>query len=430
MRTIVVLALASTALLLTTSCNKAADKPSDSTANGEVAAAAPFTFAIGGQLIDVGAHKVELRVFAEGRAEARVLDARGKELAAPEKAKLTLHASAKGGPSPTAIEMAYEPVTMRFAGATAGKADLEAGPIDVELKVEDATAHGRLDAPVLLVGPEMGGTLFVAGKYGVELVVRGDGNVEAIVRDAAGVKVTGDVGAKLEATLATAGGATTHLALAWDPPKARFVGKVDSTVKLAAGPAEIFFDGKVAAKLPKLALRAEASHGGRVLVAGDYSIELVGKGDVVNAFVFDASGAAVAKVDLDLSMRVGTGAFAKLAWDAPSASYKATIDGKLDFAVAPVTVVIKADANALAAVGASIPNVDAKAELDARAVAKAKGGANAKAKVDANVRAPAAQAQANAHVKPVTVNKSASASAGTGAGVGASANAGISIGTK
>ena len=83
MRTIVVLALASTALLLTTSCNKAADKPSDPTANGEVAAAAPFTFAIGGQLIDVGAHKVELRVFAEGRAEARVLDARGKELAAP-----------------------------------------------------------------------------------------------------------------------------------------------------------------------------------------------------------------------------------------------------------------------------------------------------------------------------------------------------------
>jgi hypothetical protein len=208
---------------------------------------------------------------------------------------------------------------------------------------------------------------------------------------------------------------------------------VDGAVKIAAGPAEIVVDGAAVAKLPKLALRAEASHGGRMIVAGDYSVELVAKGDLVNVFVFDASGAALAKADLDLAMRVGTGAFVKLSWDAPSFSYKANVDGKLDFALAPITVAIKADANALAAVGASIPSVDAKAELDTHAIAKvdAKASANAKAKVDAKANAKAPTVQANAQVKPVTVNKSASASAGTtGGGAGASANAGFSFGTK
>ena len=45
--------------------------------------------------------------------------------------------------------------------------------------------------------------------------------------DAAGVKVSGDAGMKLEAKLAAAGGATTNVALTWDLPKARFFGKAD-----------------------------------------------------------------------------------------------------------------------------------------------------------------------------------------------------------
>ena len=71
-----------------------------------------------------------------------------------------------------------------------------------------AESKGKLETAVLLVGPEMGGTLVVAGKYGVELVAKADGSVEAIVRDAAGARVNGDANVKLAANLAVEGGGT------------------------------------------------------------------------------------------------------------------------------------------------------------------------------------------------------------------------------
>jgi hypothetical protein len=428
MRTLLLASLASAAVLLS-ACSKSNVDP---TASGEVTSAAAMQQAIGGQLVAVGENKVEVRVFADGHVEALVLDARGKAISDPQKAKVTVRAMAKGTPSSrTAIDLAWDPVIARFAGKAAGKVDLEAAPIDVDLKIGEASASGKLDAPVLLVGPEIGGTLFVAGKYGVELSPRVDGSVEAIVRNAAGVKVDGDAKTKIEVNLAANAGATTKVALAWDAPSARFLGKADASAKLTGGPAEISIDGAVVAKLPRVAVRAEASHGGRVVVAGDYSVELVAKGDVVNAFVFDASGAAVAKADLDLSMRLGNGAFVKLVWDAPSLAYRADIDGKIDFAMQPIVVAIKGDAKAH--VGASLPSLDAKAnaKVDAKAEAKADAKLDGKADVKIDPKAKLdAKAKVNApkvEVKPVSVSKNASASAGNGA---ANAKAGFSLGTK
>lgn len=422
MRTLIVVSLASAAVFLTACTKSNGDAP----ASGEVTAAAAMRLEIGGQHVAVGENKVELRVFADGHVEALVIDARGKAIAEPEKAKLTVHATAKGAPaSRTAIGLAWDPVLMRFAGKAAGKVDLEAAPIDVDLKIGEASANGKLDAPVLLVGPEIGGTLFVAGKYGVEIAPRVDGSVEAIVRNAAGVKIDGDAKVKLEASLAAAGGGNTKVVLAWDAPSARFLGKADASAKITGGPAEISIDGAIAAKLPRLAVRADAAHGGRVVVAGDYSVELVAKGDLVNAFVFDASGAAVAKADLDLSMRLGNGAFVKLTWNAPSLGYRADIDGKMDFAMQPIVIAIRADAKAF--VGASLPSpsVDVKAKAEAKAEAKvdAKADAKADAKVDAKAKVNAPKVD----VKPISVNKNASAGAGNGA---ASAKAGFSLGTK
>lgn len=437
MRNIIVISFASAAVLLS-ACSKS---NGDAAASGEVTSAAAMRLEIGGQPVSVGEHKVELRVFADGHVEALVMDARGKAISEPEKTKLTVHATAKGAPaSRTAIDLAYDPVLARFTGKAAGKVDLEASPIDVELRIGDATANGKIDAPVLLVGPEIGGTLFVAGKYGIELAPRADGSVEAIVRHADGARVTADANVKLEATLAAAGGATTKVALKWDAPAARFVGKADAATKLAGGPAEIAVDGTVAAKVPRVAVRAEAAHGGRVVVAGDYSVELVAKGDVVTAWVFDASGAAAAKADLDLSLRLANGAFVKLTWDVPSLSYRANIDAAIDFDASPIVVAIKADGKAFA--GAALPSIDANAKAAAKVKADADAKVEAKvdpkvdAKVDTNAGAKAkadAKAKVNApkvEVKPVTVNKSASASAGNGGGANANAKAGFSFGTK
>src|SRR6188508_1786777 len=111
MRTIILLA---SATLLLSACSKST---ADAAASGEVTSASAMRLEIGGQPVSVGEHKVELRVFADGHAEALVHDARGKAIAEPEKAKLTVHANAKGTPtSRTANDLAWDPALARFAG--------------------------------------------------------------------------------------------------------------------------------------------------------------------------------------------------------------------------------------------------------------------------------------------------------------------------
>ena len=144
--------------------------------------------------------------------------------------------------------------------------------------------------------------------------------------------------------------------------------------------------------------------------------------------MFDASGAALSKADLDLALNIDHGAFVKLAWDAPNLNYRANVEGVADFAVAPITVAVKADGNVF--VGASVPTIDANAALAAKANVDAK--ANLKGKLDAKARADvkAPTVNANAKVTPpkIDVNKSASASAGAGVGGGAGASAGAGAG--
>ncbi|WP_394824832.1 hypothetical protein [Pendulispora albinea] len=431
MRTVLVVSVALLSLSAA-SCNKKSEPATDTAsapASASVAApasappppAAPAEASanaiarsdIGGQVVRVGEHQVELRLFANGFA-----DAQGAFLDEKSKAKLVVHANAAANAHPL-VTLAYEPALGRFAVHGASKAQLTPGPLDIELHLGKAVSKGRLDAAVLLTGPQMGGTLFVAGKHGVELDVRADGRVEALVADASGARINGGAGVELEVKLAGADGQAHAVKLAWDEAKARFAGQVDASVKLAAGPADVLLNGELAARLPTFALRAEAKHGGQVLVAGEYSVELVAKGPAVQAFVFDASAAPIAKGDLALSLRAGAGAFTKLAWDAPNLAYRAKLRAPIDLDVSPILIGIRADAKAF--VGASIPTVraDANAKLDAKAKLPT-------AKVDAKAGA-GAKASANIKVPKIEVSKSASASAGSG---GASAKAGFSFGAK
>lgn len=56
-----------------------------------------------------------------------------------------------------------------------------------------------------------------------------------------------------------------------------------------------------------IASRVEASHGGRVVAAGDYSVEQVAKGQAISAFVFDANDKASVAGDLDSNLDIGAG---------------------------------------------------------------------------------------------------------------------------
>jgi hypothetical protein len=429
----------------TTTTQSATPAPESPNAAQGSAKASAVDAQIGGQVVLVGEHQVELKLFRDGYAEALIFDAQGKAIAKPEAAKLTAHAIAKGDAKKD-IALAWQPPMARFAADGRAGAELDAKPVDIELAFDGAkAAHGKLDAAVLLVGPELGGTLVAAGEHGIEIVANADGRVDALVHDRFGVRVSGDANAKLEVELTGVDGKLHAVALAWNEARACFTGKADAGLKLAAGPAKLGFAGKAKVSLPNLALSAKAEHKGRILVAGDYSVELVAEGNTLIAYAFDASAKAYAKGDLDLSVRFGSNAFVKLTWDAPSLSYRAKIEGDFDLDVQPIVLSLKAEGKTF--VGASFK---ASAKLDANA--KAKADVNAKADGDAKLQAKApdvkakagltsnakasAKTRASANVQPpkvsvqapkVNVQKSASTSSGGGK---AKASAGFSIGVK
>jgi hypothetical protein len=297
----------------------------------------------------------------------------------------------------------------------------------------------------------IGGTVVAAGDYAVEVLLHGGGRAEAIVMDAKGELVGNPEKAKLDLTAQTKAGARAKIDMKWEPPKARFVGQAAAGVELAPGAVDVNLDvdGKASAGAAAMvALSAEAIHGGQIVVAGDYSIELVPHGEFVHAFAFDASGKAHVAGDLALDLDVG-GKNLAFTWDAATMSYKAKLDAGIELEAKPVVVKLTAGGKLALGSVASF-KADARANLDAAHYAKAQleGDVRAKAGAAIDVKAPevsaqidgvkqaGASAKARVEVPAPTVKasatKSASVSTGSGSGAKASAGAkaGFSFGTK
>lgn len=342
------------------------------------------------------------------------------------------------------VAMLTVPLLPACKGKGAGEAQAGASASAGTTGPTEATAVATARARI-------GGTVIAAGDYGVEVLVHGSGRVEALVMGAKGELIASPEKARLDLTVQTKAGARAKVDMKWEPPKVRFVGQAAAGVELAPGAVDVSLDidGKASAGAAAMvALSAEAVHGGQVIVAGDYSFELVPQGELVYAFAFDASGKAHAAGNLDLALDLDGKALA-FTWDAPTMSYKAKLDAGIELDAKPV--VLKLTAAGKLAMGAVASfKADARANLDAAAYAKAKleGDVRAKAAAALDVKAPevsakisgakaaSASAKANVQVPSPTVkasaSKSASASAGAGTGAKASAGAkaGFSFGTK
>lgn len=285
------------------------------------------------------------------------------------------------------------------AGKARAKADVEAdAKADVEADVDAlAAADAELE-------PQIGGTIVAAGDYRVEILAFVDGRIEAVVMDARGALVADMSKLALVVTLAAEGEAKAKVDLAWNAELARFVGKVEAGVELVPGPVEVAVavDGKASTgMLAELGLAVGASHGGQVMMAGAYSLEVVADAGFVHVYVFDAAGKAHAAGDLDLDLDLGAGADLDLKWDPPSASYRAEVKGDLELEARPVVVKVRAGGElATAAVasfhasagGAARGELDAHAELEPPSVkvdAKAKAGAKGSAKAESKSSASA-----------------------------------------
>lgn len=330
----------------------------------------------------------------------------------------------------------------------AGKGEVKAAALaDASSKaktevVVDAKTNAKVDAKVdakadalAEIAPRIGGTIVAVADWRVEILAYVNGRIEALVMDAKGELVADPGKLALACKLAAKGDARADVELKWDAELARFVGQVAAGVELVPGAVEISLalDGKASTgALAELALAAEASHGGQIFVAGDYSIELVADAGVVHAYAFDASGKAHAAGDLDLDVDIGGGSKLELVWDPPSASYTAALAADLELAAKPVIVQVKVGADvAIAAVQSFTAKVAAASELDAagkldahaeahapKLSAKAGGGAHAGASTKGGVK--------------VETKKSASVKGGAkasgGIKIGGSAKGGIKIG--
>lgn len=429
---------------------------SSTIAGGASLAAALKPPRIGGSVASAGDFSVEVGLHEGGRIEALVSDAQGKLVT--ENIKLVATAQAKGGAAEK-VALAFVPARGRFEGRAKAGVELQPGPVDVALDV-GGKAHGcKLHAAAVAPQAKLGGNVLVAGGFSAEMFARPDGEVRAFIRDSAGAELKADADAKFKAIATAKGGVKEEIALSFDPPRGYFSGKAKAGVELEPGPIELAVDAKVGAgvgRLEKIALSVDTTHGGQLVTAGDFSVELVAKGPEIKAFVVDASGKAHAAGDLDLELDVGAGAGTNVAlkWDAPCLCYKANVDAKLDLSVQPIRVSLVAAGKAFTGAVASLnaaakANLNAKANLDAKADlggkldanakldpkldAKAKLGASAKLDPTLDAKAKAALANAaNASVKvtPPKVDVNAKAGAGAKAGGGAKASGGFSIGTK
>jgi hypothetical protein len=426
--------------------NAAAIEAAKTTAISAAAAAKAslVTPRIGGSIVAAGDHSVEVALHQSGLVEALVLDASGK---AVTDAKLGITATAKGG-AKQKIALAFAAPRARFEGRAKAGVELASGPVDVALEVAGKPIEAKLDLGVVLPQPKLGGHVLVVGDLGAEVVARANGDIDARLFDSAGAEIKGGVDVKARF------GAGGDIDLAFDPGRACFHGQAKAGLTPGSLQLSVGAGGKAkVGALASASLVASAAHGGQVVAVGDYSVELVAKGPEIAAFVFDASGKALAAADVDLALDLGAnlGTHVALEWDAPSLSYKANVGGKLDLSVEPIRVSLnaagKAFVGAVASLkGAAAATLDAAAKVDTNVDARlgAKAGLNAKLeapKLDAKVAAGAdagakAAAAASAKLTPpkvnVSVNKSATAGASTGAktGAGAKASAGFSFGTK
>jgi hypothetical protein len=420
--------------------------------NGNAAARVNARPRIGGTTVAVGTHTVELVLHDSGHAEALVTDASDRVVS--EGVKLSLVASAQGGARAEGT-LEFSAPRGRFEGRCQGKGDgkleLVSGPVDIALEVAGVAASAKLSEAVIVRGPEFGGHVLVAGAHSVELLARPNGDVLAFVRDRSGAAVKGDAGLALDVKASAKGAASEDVSLKFDAPRACFFGKAKAGVELAPGPLELSLKAGAdtsIGRLERMALLAEAAHGGQVVLAGELSAEIVAKGKDVSAFVFDADGKAMADAKLDVRLRVGAAAEQELAlrWEPPCLCYRGSLAANLDANLQPIRISIVAGSKAFVGAAASLGAlVDARAraagklaadaKLDANAAVAGDARANANAKltvpeVKANVGGVASKAAANINVQAPKVTVKQSADAGTQAGGKAKASAGFHIGTK
>jgi len=319
-----------------------------SAAQGSGAAQAQLSLitpTLGGSVLVVGDHQVELAVFENGQVQGLVYTVGGQALAPLALPKVTAALRTRGGGQHEAA-LAWDAPHACLQGRAALDAALVAEPIEVSLDVGGQVVKAALVDYAILPFARFGGSVLAVGGYAVELVAKPD-LVAAYVLDASG-KAQGGTDFSLQLRLGADAGTT--LDLKWDPVRASYTASLDGKLDLTAQP-----------------LRLALTAAGKTYLGATLSL---------NALA---------------ATRLGARAQAGLDVPAPKLDAKLSAGGKaLGDAKASIAAGAKSGASAAAKVGASVQapkpsvNVSAKKSVSASTQANSSG---AKAKAGAGVKA-------------------------------------------
>lgn len=225
-----------------------------------------------------------------------------------------------------------------YSGCSGAEETAEA----VEQATEEIQAAVE-SSPSTVLG-RIGGTLVASDQFYVEVLPHRDGLVQALVLNAEG-EVVPDAG-DLQVTVAGADGSPKVVTLEWDPIERRYIGQVEDdlaasgavNVSVTAGGST--HTGTVA----KLVTAPEvAAHGGTIVVAGEYSAEVLGKPDgSVIAYLQGPDGAIQDTNDLDLNVSLqaddGESHQVSLAWNPEIQAYVSAPQPEVTWVVGPMAL--------------------------------------------------------------------------------------------
>jgi hypothetical protein len=295
---------------------------------------------IGGSVARGERFSAELVVFRDGLIEAALSDEDGHAFNEP--ADVSVGLGTRAG-EPTRVPLVYAPRRQRFQGQADASLELESGPVDVDVAHDGRGTRLHREQVIALRGPELGGHMLALAKFGIELWPEASGRVRAVVRDARGELVR-DAKLAFEARLLTTSLARENLRLTWSDASDCYEGR--ASAPLRPGPVEVALssaDSDVA-RIQQAALAPAPTRGGRVVLLGFHSVEVVATQGELELFVYDAFGKRYPANHLELVVLLRTKpnvTFLRAAWDARRESYRAKL-GAADAATVPFRISLRA----------------------------------------------------------------------------------------
>ena len=279
---------------------------------------------------------VEIIPEVDGKISALVLDEDGAIQAGGASVQVQV-AGNDGSPHPVTLQ--WDAVAGRYVGQVGEGVDLQTGPMSVTVSRDgSAPAVGQVAMVASAPAPTHGGRVVVAGEYAAEVVPSADGTIHAYVE---GPNVGAGASAAVQVEVQGTDGRPHPVVLQYDPQEQHYVGRLGGEVRVAPGPLgfTVIADGRPRRTRVHRVVAVGPQHGGDVVVAGEYAVEVVPSADgSIDAWVV---GEDPVEDGAEIIVTVGRERRpVTLVWSADVGHFVGAVDADVRLARAPIGVVV------------------------------------------------------------------------------------------